>query len=391
MNKTIIAEALHSVYSPSGAWLWTKCLKSLDVLDKDEDNGEADKGTVVHKIGEQCLQFGMSPTDYLGLTIDEIEITEKEVSAAATYVNFVNSMAIVYRQRPMIEQRVYMSSIDVDVFGTFDAGFITGSKLHIIDYKNGYVLVDIKNNLQFIMYAIGYLDEHNLWNAITEVETTVVQPNGFHGEGPVRSYSYTIDYLRKMQTYIRDVVSTHKSGDYGYNAGEHCIYCPRRARCKANYLMMIDVNFYDDEDLTDDELIAKFKLIPALNKSIAEIQDQVYKSAKRGLNVPGYKLVKSRARAEIKDEDEFVNDMVEREGINVNDLYQFKLKPIGELKKIVRYELLPRYINNPDAGDTLVPMSDPRRAISGLTAFPDLTKTDTVPPDVTTVFTNIQL
>lgn len=383
----------HSLYSPSGASLWTKCLKSLDVPDTSEGGAESDKGTVVHKIGEQCLHFGFTPLDYLGSTIDGEKVDQKMIDDANMYVNFINSLAVKYQQRPMIEKRVQMLSLsdDNDVFGTFDSGFTCGRKLHICDYKNGFLEVEIENNLQFIMYAIGYLDEHLLWNDIDEIEFTVIQPNSFHINGPIRSFTCDIDYLRGYERFFRAVITLHKSGGYDFITGEHCKYCHRAPRCKAHYLSVIDMCFTDGNDLNDDELIAKFKLVPMVTKSMEAVQEEVFKLAKRGVTIPDHKLVKKRAKTVITDEDSFVNTMVNDEKVDVNSLYQFKLKPISQLKKVVREELLESYLDKPDTGETLVPMSDSRRAISGLTAFPDLTKRDPVPPPVTEAFKDVKL
>lgn len=359
----------HSLYAPSGASLWTKCLKSLDKPDENDDRVESDKGTVAHKIGEKCILFGFAPSDYLGDTIDNVTIDDTVVSNVNLYVNYIKGLSVNYGVKPIIEKHVTMTSIADSgvVHGTFDCGFLVNRKLHILDYKNGFVLVEIENNLQFIMYCIGYLDENVLWNDIDEIETTVIQPNGFHSSGPVRSFKYSVDYLKQMSAWLKYRVNQHLTGDYTFEAGSHCTYCHRAPRCKANYLQQVGITF-DDDELTDDELIIRHSLSKATKKNIEAISDEVYKLAKRGKPIDGFKIVESRSRQAVNDEHKFVNDAI-TDGVDINDLYKFTLKTKNQLKNVVNQELLDHHFSSEKTGDTLVPMSDPRRAVSGLTAF----------------------
>ena len=74
----------------------------------------------------------------------------------------------------LIEERVSMEEISEHIWGTADAILIGEKELEIIDLKSGKFPVDVENNTQLLIYALGALSRYG--NEDTVVTMTIVQP-----------------------------------------------------------------------------------------------------------------------------------------------------------------------------------------------------------------------
>jgi hypothetical protein len=73
-----------------------------------------------------------------------------------------------------------------DVWGTADAIIIGKNRLVVCDLISGKFPVEAKDNTQLMIYGLGALSRYG--NEDTTMELTIVQPRGFHPDGPVRTW-----------------------------------------------------------------------------------------------------------------------------------------------------------------------------------------------------------
>lgn len=371
-----------NVFSFSQASRLIKCYASrrMSAGIPGTSNPQAELGTSAHEMGEFCLRFGFDPENTIGMTFGKhyrpdgslFEGTvadEYMVDAVRIYTGFVRSLVVKTNGKLMLEQRVAMTSLGRDdVFGTSDCIIIAGNTLYIIDYKHGYNVVDVKDNLQLIAYAIATLDTFNLWGAVSQVVTTIVQPRKSHIDGPIRQWSYSVADLRyKWWQVYYDAVKGGEDPNSVPVAGAHCKYCPTRGRCRARVQYMLDQVFWDKpfDTMTNQEIEILYEEIGHIKTNIEAIEKRALEIGRQGYRFENFKLVDSITRAHCEDEKGLV-DAAKKEGVSVDRLYDQRLKSMTNIKKVLPWQIVNQYFKKPPASSTLAPMNDNRPAKSML-------------------------
>jgi len=136
----------HAKLSPSKAFRWLSCIPSAHLeaqVTEEETSKAAEEGTKAHELAEKVLK-------------NEIKTDDKHINA---YVDFVKSKLTNYKSKLYVEDRVDITEIVPDGFGTVDAIVIDNdllnNTLHIIDLKTGRYPVQAFQNDQLKLYALG--------------------------------------------------------------------------------------------------------------------------------------------------------------------------------------------------------------------------------------------
>lgn len=358
----------HSRFGGSVIGIISKCLGYTNATRfVIEDETEASReGTAAHMLAERCLNLGFEPSHYLGKTIYDCEVTDDMVEQVSIYVNHINALRVMNpNAKSLLEQRVVLSSIRNDVFGTTDHTMIAleSRTLYMDDYKHGYVPVD-EEGWQLPFYAVGMLDTFNLWYQIDKVVCTIVQPRADHVRGAVRTVEYTIDEIREWRSKIAEVVRKASEEDAPRIAGTHCHYCPVRANCRPRLVHTVLNSSIESplNTINDSELDKILTEIPTILKHFEAVQEEALIRARGGMLFENFKLVKGRVRAECKDVDGFV----EKAGLPKEKLFNpGKLKGKTVLKQLgVDQEVLNEFFETPDAPTILVPLHKSATAVS---------------------------
>jgi hypothetical protein len=111
-------------------------------------------------------------------------------------------------------------------FGTADITFVSPEVLHIGDYKNGYVVVDVHGNKQMYTYLLGAIARHG---SRGKYYISVLQPNASHIDGPIRTVEVTQADLDAWRAQIAWSIAN----EHVFVAGKHCkkSYCAHRGNC----------------------------------------------------------------------------------------------------------------------------------------------------------------
>jgi|TARA_R110000744_G_scaffold47524_4_gene104590 hypothetical protein len=342
-------------------------------------NPASNLGTAVHEGGEFALHMGVSCHDLIGMQFNKIEFNEDMATAAQMHVDLVRLiMSECPNAKLIIEGKVCLSSIDPELlWGTADIIIIDGDTLYVIDYKNGYGLVEvdsdqyahatdssISGNAQCAGYALAAMDTHKLWGTVTKVVTGIVQPNKEHVDGLIRFKNYTIPELQEWWKVYAAAHSVAIKDDAPTNAGEHCKYCLAKGHCMTRITHMMTILKFDTaiSHCDADQLIGVYNQISVIRSTLDAVEERVVKLARQGKRINGRKLVRSITRAKCIDELGLIDDAVES-GIDKSKLYNIKLKGKTDVKKIVGKELANKYYITPDAGYSLVALNDKRPAI----------------------------
>lgn len=215
---------LHAKKSPSGAKVLHSCAGSYAMKDSlplelRSGSGNASKlGTISHHLLETCLGDEDHPSVYEDRLIQIVEegggnehcvILKKgaklprnaadrantfevdeevvaNVSLAYEYVEHRCAMLGIPMSKLKLETRVNPCPDRDDTSGTADVIIDAWPMaLELVDFKNGRIVVEHKKNPQVMSYLAGAAHEEG-WD-YSEYIVTIVQPNGRHEEGKVRS------------------------------------------------------------------------------------------------------------------------------------------------------------------------------------------------------------
>jgi hypothetical protein len=352
----------HSPLGASGAERWMNCPGSVHISKVVREIGAFDEGdpeyrsagTLAHKVGAHCLDNELDGWQLIGLGgwpgVDPAMTTAVQV-----YLDYVRSRPAGVRR---VEYRMHRPEIHPLFFGTLDCdidydiaeGYVAIDRLvlEIIDYKHGAgVVVEVEDNPQIMYYANGKLAEHPEWPDAVRVRLTIVQPNAYHPDGPIRSWDTTVGALR---TWLRErlVPAMERAGEAQYKLGEWCRFCPAKLACPA----------YDD--LARKILaggVCTYAEAQQLKMIIKAVEQEEYKRLMSGLPSTGGKLVMKRVDREWKAQADEV--IVAKFG---EDAYT---KP--ELRSPAQIEALPggkilvaEWAFKPEGGLTVAAISDKR-------------------------------
>jgi hypothetical protein len=214
----------------------------------------AKTGTAAHKVNELCLLNDLPAAHYLGTSIEvegtTIEVDEKMVEGCQLFLDTIEADRPEGPCEEYTEQWMDCSWIykpDYDFLGPVPEGFTTEmggtadyrisifcGLLRVYDYKNGEGdIVEIVHNTQFLGYILGSLGPDNL-DQIEKIEAILVQPHGFHPDGPVRRWQTTPEevYAWMDETLIPGVKAT-EDPDAPLLPGPWCRFCNGGADCPA--------------------------------------------------------------------------------------------------------------------------------------------------------------
>ena len=258
--------AVHAKLSPSSAKRWMNCAGSVAKIGDEPSTAgmPAMMGTAGHKVIEFMLQNNkLDANEFHGNIVvvkkDGDEETEIHLSDAPYMLNpdatprvgwfaFPVNDEMVYGVQTMIDEveRVKAelvepvlyterfldgSWLDSRLGGTADVTLVEEIPewIHLFDYKNGRVIVEVTDE-QMKNYAVFLLHEHP---GALGVVVHLVQPNGQHEEGIIRSVMYTADELKMFEIQMKEAADATAVPNAPLRAGDWCMYCAAKTYCEA--------------------------------------------------------------------------------------------------------------------------------------------------------------
>lgn len=388
-KETKPGERAHAKLSPSSSSRWLSCTASHAEIEKhpelvkDTAGFAAEEGTLAHAVleNEHLLLLGKrSKAEYdkerkvlVALLNDLLDEGAKAYATMAGYaqqqIDLIDSLtegdkgafvALEVRVDPKIPH----------CFGTSDAVVITGTDLHVVDYKYGMgIPVSPVENSQLMLYGLGALEEYDLVYDIETVHLHIVQPRIDN----VRSWSISADDLRTWREEVAlpaaKVFESFLDGDDGigvYEPGEkQCQWCPAKPICPARAQHILDEAFGEFESsdfenivenvtaLTVDELTPEQIVRVVLNRTKVEawmkqLEAYVIDQAKAGnLQLPGVKVVKGSSRRVLNDTPELRALLLEG-GYEEKDFVRVKesLITLSQMEKLLGEKLEKSIVQN---------------------------------------------
>ena len=374
----------HSELGASSSHRWMTCTASYDFIKKLREEGKiketsskyADEGTAAHELSEHCIMEGKNPEDCIGMTFNEIEVTEEMANAVKVYVDYIRKQAGKHRE-VLVEEEFSLAYIDEEMFGTNDCCILDDliGELEIVDYKHGMgVEVEVENNPQLLYYALGAYKKYGLEGMLTKLTLTVVQPRLGTGRKHIKSWVIDEERLLKFESEITQIVKNIRNGKVEWVEGEHCRFCPAKAHCPvwrkktmeiAKKAFAEDIKAVDltpPESLTDEQLQNILKNADLIKKYLDSVTIYAQNELISGKSIYGFKLVEKRTLRRWKDEDQVIETLKDKYG---EEIFVKKLKGITDMQKLIGKKLVDQLAFKPAGEPIIAPESDKRPALSG--------------------------
>lgn len=374
------SERAHALLSASGASRWLNCTPSprLEEGFANESSSFAEEGTLAHELAELNLkeELGLIAEKEYNSAVDIITANEYYSGEMGTFVqthiNYVlEQFTEAKRKTPdailLIEQKVDITHLIENGFGTCDVIIIADGTLEVIDLKYGLgVRVSAEDNSQLKLYGSGALEAYDLMYDIHTVKLTITQPR----MDSISSWEISAEDLRQWgDEVVKPKAQIAYAGEGEQVTGDWCKFCKASPRCKAQAdkaLELAKLDFAEPMLLTDAQLIDIYGQSPQISKWLTAVTDYLYKEALAGKKWEGYKLVDGQNRRGWTDEEKaieilFANDFEEHQFSNS------KIKGIGDIEKLVGKKEFPALLGDVVAfkktSPSLVPESDKRPAL----------------------------
>lgn len=291
---------MHSKLAPSSAHIWAPkggCTGWPEMSKLYPEVGRsdaADEGTKAHELGAHILMGGEAPADVDVEMLSNVMVWLNDVNAVVTQGSILG-----------VEERLDLSCIHPEMFGTPDVYVVNGTHLTVWDYKHGFGVVEAFENWQALSYSAGLVAK---FPQVETIDIRIAQPRAFHPDGPVRSWtlsSYELEEFRKVIAYSAE---TALGPFASLQAGNHCRYCPARHACPSMTSAAMWATSTTHEpikvDVTPEQLGRELSVLEVASKALSyrksAIEAQIEHHIKQGSIVPGWTIERKPGAAQWK-------------------------------------------------------------------------------------------
>jgi Protein of unknown function (DUF2800) len=300
-----MSSTAHSHLGPSASERWMNCSGSKALVRRGDlpVSDEPDytrAGTCAHHFANLLLLSGEDAWTAIG---QEYAATEFDGAMSQGVQLYLDTCRAVIKTGAewVCEERVTLPERE-DAFGTGDfAGYDAEQHiLDIVDYKNGFLTVDVEHNSQLMYYGYGFLQR---WLEARTVRFTVVQPNADHPDGPVRTWAISAENLC---IWVQEELLPAMADDSPeLTPGSWCRFCPAKLKCPALHGAFRAMATADPATAIPTSAAAlgqEFSAIEGVRSYIKAVEAQVKTWLLAGKTVPGAKLVRAKTNRVFKPE-----------------------------------------------------------------------------------------
>lgn len=378
-------ERAHALLSASGASRWMACTPSAVLEDGYEEKTSvyAEEGTLAHELAEIKLRSKLNQVLGNKSTPQETKQRREQVAKVKAnplysaemetytdeYVAYVIGVFIDARKKDpaavlLIERKLDFSMYVPEGFGTGDVLILHSNVVIVIDLKYGAgKKVSAFENPQMKLYGVGALNELEMLYDIEEVELVIYQPRMDN----ISEYKTHVDALLSwVKSEVVEKANLAINGEGELVTGDHCGFCKHRSKCKAMYeetKALFDEVKEDIFTTSDEQILEVFEKASRVTSYLEAIKAHVTQTAIEGKKWEGYKVVEGRSNRVISDVEK-ADALLKKEGFKDEDIYNMKLKGLGDLEKLVgkkNFEtVLGSVVTKPPGAPTIAPESDKR-------------------------------
>lgn len=390
---------IHSILAPSGSARWLRCVGALylsrGVPNPDKEHSAS--GTCSHWLLQWALESGGDLDEWLGkeLTFGEnppftFKVDEERLDRVRSCVTVINrepgEMLVEHRLDETPVLGVPDQEGHSDIIKLYpEGGAVINDKLYkgvlsVHDYKDGYILVNAKDNTQGLLYLCAAMLEFELVGDYNAFRFCIHQPRQHHYD----EWTYTRAELEAFMQLIRPVAKLtydiyHENVPFDPQlhlvAGEEqCTHCPVRGRCvaRAKRVMSMFEPLIKRHELDDNSLGIVYAQLDEIEAAITDFRAEALRRAKLGVIVDGQKLVYGnkgkRVWVDKKKAEDVMSMMVEPE-----KMYEPReIVSPTQAEKILKkdYAVLKELVTQSDPQLRLVPLDHKGEAVTPIQFIP---------------------
>lgn len=367
----------HSPLGASSAERWMNCpgsvalLKDLHLPETDEPDYRAE-GTAAHEAAAHCLNNGLDAWEVVGQTFNNIEIGQEIADAIQVFLDECRAHE-VEGAKTYTEFGIDAPEFHPQFYGTLDRGTVVGPLMVIRDYKHGEgIMVDVEENPQIMYYAYGLLRHHP---EVVDVSLGIVQPRGYHPDGPIRVWMTTAEHIRDWAENTLKPAMMRTALDNDLDVGPWCRFCPAKLVCPVLFSMFRAAMLADPKEVilrTNESADRDWKYLKGVEHYIKASKEDILARLNRGVVMENCKLVPKKADRVFKDGAlEVLTAKLGTDGLYT--VPEFKTPAQIEKISPAAKKLVQEYAYTPQTGLTVAGMDDKRPAVKVMTtkeAFP---------------------
>lgn len=306
----------HSPLGASGAERWMNCPGSVELLkhvglpESDEEDWTRE-GTAMHEAAAKALEEDLEPWELVGYQArNGVTLTNDLALPLQSYLDHCRPL-MAARRTFGIEARI-SSPVHPLFFGTADfwalapIGFpislpsgleligARGNALHIADLKGGQGVMVEPTTPQIPYYAFGVIDtlerqRSYVFEDDMLVVLSIVQPRGFHPDGPVRSIVKTVGEIKTWVHGTLVPAMERTAWDNDLDPGKWCRFCPAKLVCPKlaglfRTAALIDCNVLPN--ITDEALGFEYEKLSAVEQFVKALKKEALRRAEAGRTLP---------------------------------------------------------------------------------------------------------
>ena len=386
----------HSRCSPSGSSQWMTCTASIGFVESliaagkikaNTTSEAAEEGTGAHELLEKCRNTGKPPEAFRGKTFNGFIADTEMIDAvdnALTYLHLIEAECL----EPECHSELMVPLPWIDGKGHIDEVILDRMMgvLHVFDYKHGKgVFVDVEENTQLGLYALGALAHFCLDLSSTEVILHIGQPRCLKaGHSTMRSWEASPAWLASLIFDSAEAYNRIDDGKGVFNPGDkQCYWCDARNHCEARAKFMFEEagadfdEFIDTgevtlpcKDVLEPDMLAKImNVAPQLQSFLKGVVERSNEILLNGGTIPGFKLVVGQSTRKWKDEKRLITALKKYKLKPMDYMSEPKILGLGAIEKLVpkeeRKDFMDKHTVKPEGKPTMVPETDPRPPVSG--------------------------
>ena len=381
---------IHSPFGPSQAHAWLSCPQyiSVQAMFPEATSPYAEAGRLAHSIAEyKARSYFMEPVGKRAYNAQlkkfraDPSYDPAMEDATELYLETLKELALAFPAPPFValETQVQYTDWVPEGFGTSDCIMIGGSRIIVVDYKNGAgVPVDAEGNAQMMLYALGALQTFRpiYGDSLTDATLVIVQPHA----GGVKRWDTTVAAILQWgKDTAGPAARRAQVAEDPACPGDWCRFCRGKPQCSAWASKMLEVGRqyeqapaagssaipegYSGRLRTDEEVGAALAAGAGLVAWYKDLEAYALLACLNGKEIPGYKAVAGRGSREWTDLDTAFKTLQER---GVAEAMLWERKPVTApalekaLGKKAFAEVSDGLVRKEPGKPTLVPASDKR-------------------------------
>jgi hypothetical protein len=328
---------------------WQRLSEEVPLTLEGAANVPADEGTMLHNCMEYLYGEGeeeevangnFNPEELIGTNIGEYngqKLTQDLIDTKLTPA--MNALEALMDDYGVTDWKVEpFVKIDDDIGGSID--FVGRSADYatviIVDYKFGFVNVEVEDNAQAQFYALAAaidpLTSDWFGPELETIVLAIIQPNDDGDD--LQTWKTNLRGIDHFETIYLDAVDKSEDPESMPKSGPACKYCPAEAICPVKTGEAMKATRVNE--ITADKLAEYLPMAAEVEKWAKAVKKMAHEQLEQGVPIKGYKLIAKRASRVWNNTDDVENKVRKAKKIKLVDGFNSVLKSPAQLEKVCK-------------------------------------------------------